>query len=93
MAVKQFALAHLHHRLLGRGDRLASYTLVLRVGLNLPGLGTLADVMPRLTTVVATTITNVAKRGIRLWSLLLSIAELEVPCGFALGWLHRPVSS
>jgi hypothetical protein len=47
--------------------------------------------MPRLTTVVATTITNVARRCIRLWSLLLSIAELEVPCGFALGWLHRPV--
>jgi hypothetical protein len=37
--------------------------------------------MPRLTTVEEMTITNVARRFIRLWSLLLSIAELEVPCG------------
>jgi hypothetical protein len=35
--------------------------------------------MPRLTTVEATMITNVARRYIRLWSLLLSISELEVP--------------
>jgi hypothetical protein len=83
----------LHHRLLSRSGRLVSSTLILWVGLDLPGLGTLADVMPRLTTVEATTITNIARRCIRLWSLLLSIAELEVPCGFALGWLHRPTSS
>jgi hypothetical protein len=49
--------------------------------------------MPRLTAVEAMTITNVARRCIRLWSLLLSIAELEVPCGFALRWLHHPASS
>jgi hypothetical protein len=67
--------------------------MILQVGLDLPGLGTLADVMPRLATVEATAITNVARRCIRLWSLLLSITELEVPCGFALGWLHRPTSS
>jgi hypothetical protein len=49
--------------------------------------------MPWLATVVATTITNVARRCIGLWSLLLSIAELEVPCGFALGGfiVQRPV--
>jgi hypothetical protein len=35
--------------------------------------------MPWLTTVEATTITNVVRRCIRLWSLLLSILELEVP--------------
>jgi hypothetical protein len=86
-------LAYLHHRLLSWGGRLVSCTLILWVGLDLPGLGTLADVMPRLTIVVATTITNVARRCIRLWSLLLSIAELEVPYGFSLGWLHRPASS
>jgi hypothetical protein len=71
-------LAYLHHRLLGWGGRLVSCTLILRVGLDLPGLGTLAHVMPWLTTVVATTITNITRRCIRLWSLLLSIAKLEV---------------
>jgi hypothetical protein len=40
--------------------------------------------MPRLATVEATVITNIARRCIRPWSLLLSIAELEVPCGLAL---------
>jgi hypothetical protein len=49
------------------------------VGLDLLGFGAIADVMPWLTTVEATTITNVARRCIRLWSLLLSISELEVP--------------
>jgi hypothetical protein len=49
--------------------------------------------MSRLATVEATAITNVARRCIRLRSLLLSIAELEVPCGFALRWLHHPASS
>jgi hypothetical protein len=86
-------LAYLHHRLLSRSGRFIPGTLILGVGLDLPGLGTITDVMPRLTTVVATTVTNVARRCIGLWTLLLSIAELEVPCGFALGWLHRPVSS
>jgi hypothetical protein len=49
--------------------------------------------MPQLTTVEATTITNVVRRCIKLWSLLLSIAELEVPCGFALDgfMVQRPV--
>jgi hypothetical protein len=49
--------------------------------------------MPRLTTVVAMTITNIARRCIRLWSLLLSIAELEVPVGLLWGGfiVQRPV--
>jgi hypothetical protein len=81
----QLALAHLHHRLLGRSGRLASRTLILRVGLDLPGLGTLTNVVPWLATVVATTISNIARGCIRLWTLLLGTAELEVPCGFALG--------
>jgi hypothetical protein len=53
--------------------------LILRVGLDLLGFGAIADVMPGLTTVEATTITNVVRRCIRLRSLLLSISELEVP--------------
>jgi hypothetical protein len=53
--------------------------LILRVGFDLPGLGTITDVMPRLTTVEATAITHVVRRCIRLWSLLLSISELEIP--------------
>jgi hypothetical protein len=48
-------------------------------GLDLPGFGTITDVMPRLTTIEATAITNVARRCIRLWNLLLSISELEIP--------------
>jgi hypothetical protein len=52
--------------------------LILGVGLDLPGFGTITDVMPRLTTIEATTITNVARRYISLWSLLLRISELEV---------------
>jgi hypothetical protein len=35
--------------------------------------------MPELTTVETTAITDVARRCIRLCSLLLSIPELEVP--------------
>jgi hypothetical protein len=53
--------------------------LILGVGLDLLGFGALADVMPGLTTVEATAIADVARRCIRLWSLLLSISELEVP--------------
>jgi hypothetical protein len=53
--------------------------LILGAGLDLLGFGTITDVMPRLTTVEAMTITDVARRCIRLWSLLLSISELEVP--------------
>jgi hypothetical protein len=53
--------------------------VILGIGLDLLGLGELANVMPGLTTVEAMTITDVAKRCIRLWSLLLSISELEVP--------------
>jgi hypothetical protein len=89
----QLASAHLHHRFLSRSGRLASCTLILRVGLHLPGLGTLINVVPWLATVVATTISNIARRCIRLWSLLLGIAELEVPCGLALRLLHHPASS
>jgi hypothetical protein len=52
--------------------------LILRVGLDLLGLRAITDVMPWLTVVETTAITNVAWRYIRLWSLLLSISELEV---------------
>jgi hypothetical protein len=89
----QLALTYLNHGLLSRSGRLVSCTLILRVGPDLPGPCALIDEMPRVATIVATTITNVARRCIRLWSLLLGTAELEVPCGFALRWLHRPVSS
>jgi hypothetical protein len=53
--------------------------LILGVGLDLLGFGAIADVMPGLTTVETASITDVARRCIRLWSLLLSISELEVP--------------
>jgi hypothetical protein len=53
--------------------------LIWWAGLVLLGFGAIVDVMPWLTTVEATTITSVARRCIRLWSLLLSISELEVP--------------
>jgi hypothetical protein len=53
--------------------------LIRWVGLDLLGFRAIADVMPWLTTVEATTITNAARRYIRLRSLLLSISELEVP--------------
>jgi hypothetical protein len=49
------------------------------VGLVLLGLGAIADVMPWLITVETTAITDVAWGCIRLWSLLLSVVELEVP--------------
>jgi hypothetical protein len=69
----------LHHRLLSWSGRLVPYTLILGVGLDLLGFGALADVMPGLTTVETTAITDVARRCIRLWNLLLSISKLEVP--------------
>jgi hypothetical protein len=72
-------MAELHHRILSRSGRLVPCTLILWVGLDLLGLGTITDVMPWLTTVVTTAITDVTWGCIRLWSLLLSIAELEVP--------------
>jgi hypothetical protein len=53
--------------------------LILWVGLDLLGFGAIVDVMPWLTTVETTTIADVARRCIRLWNLLLSISELEVP--------------
>jgi hypothetical protein len=53
--------------------------LILGVGLDLLGFGAIVDVMPGLTTVEATVITDVVRRCTRLWSLLLSISELEVP--------------
>jgi hypothetical protein len=53
--------------------------LILWVGLDLLGLGAITDVILWLTTVETTVITNVARRCIRLWSLLLSISKLEVP--------------
>jgi hypothetical protein len=48
--------------------------LILGVRLDLLGFGAITDVMPGLTTVEATAIINVARRCIRLWSLLLSIS-------------------
>jgi hypothetical protein len=69
----------LHHRLLGQSGRLAPCTLILWVGLDLLGFGAIVDVMPWLTRVETMTVINVARRCIRLWSLLLSISELEVP--------------
>jgi hypothetical protein len=53
--------------------------LSLGVELDLLGFGAITDVMPGLITVEATTITDIARRCIRLWSLLVSILELEVP--------------
>jgi hypothetical protein len=53
--------------------------LILWVGLVLLGLGAITDVMPWLTTIETAVITDVMWGCIRLWSLLLSVAELEVP--------------
>jgi hypothetical protein len=53
--------------------------LILWVGLDLLRLEAITDVMPWLTTVETTAITDVAWRCIGLWSLLLSVSELEVP--------------
>jgi hypothetical protein len=49
------------------------------VGLVLLGLGAITDVMPWLTTVEIMAITDAVWGCIRLWSLLLSVAELKVP--------------
>jgi hypothetical protein len=49
------------------------------VVLVLLGLRAITDVVPWLTTIEIATITDVTWGYIRLWSLLLSIAELEVP--------------
>jgi hypothetical protein len=69
----------MHLRLLSRSGRLVPCTLILWVGLVLLGIGAITDVVPWLTTVVATGMTDVMWGCIRLWSLLLSVAELEVP--------------
>jgi hypothetical protein len=53
--------------------------LILLVGLFLLGLGAITDVVPWLNTIETAAITDVTWRCIRLWSLLLSVAELEVP--------------
>jgi hypothetical protein len=53
--------------------------LILLIGLVLPGLGAITDVVLRLTTIETTTIIDVTWEYIRLWSLLRSVAELEVP--------------
>jgi hypothetical protein len=53
--------------------------LILLVGLVLLGLRAITDVVPWLTTVETATIIDVTWAYIRLWSLLLSVAELEVP--------------
>jgi hypothetical protein len=79
MVVKTYTLTDLHHRLLSWSGRLVPYTLILWVGLDLLGLGEITNVMPWLTTVETTAITDVAWGCIRLWGLLLSVAELEVP--------------
>jgi hypothetical protein len=67
--------------------------LILWVGLDLLGLGAITDVMPWLTTVETTAITDVAWGCIRLWSLLLSVANWKFPKG--LPWdgfiIQRPV--
>jgi hypothetical protein len=65
--------------LLSRSGRLVSRTLILLIGLVLPGLGAITDVVPRLTTIETAVITDVTWGYIRLWSLLLSVAELKVP--------------
>jgi hypothetical protein len=54
-------------------------TLILWVGLDLLRLGEITDVMPWMTTVETIAITDVMWGCIRLWILLLSVAELEVP--------------
>jgi hypothetical protein len=51
----------------------------LWVGLVLLRFGVVTDIVPRLTKVETAAITDVTWRCIRLWSLLLSVAELEVP--------------
>jgi hypothetical protein len=45
--------------LLSRSGRLVSHTLILLIGLVLPGLGAITDVVPRLTTIETAVITDV----------------------------------
>jgi hypothetical protein len=53
--------------------------LILLDGLVLLVLGAITDVVPRLTIIETAAITDVTWGYIRLWSLLLSVAEMEVP--------------
>jgi hypothetical protein len=53
--------------------------LILWVGLVLLGLRAVIDIIPQLSTIVTTAFTGVTRECVRLGSLLLSIAELEVP--------------
>jgi hypothetical protein len=59
-------LVDLHHRLLRWSGRLVPCTLIRCVGLVLLGLGAITDVMPWLTTVETTAITDVTWGCIRL---------------------------
>jgi hypothetical protein len=65
-------------QLVGWGDRLVSCTLILQIGLVLLGFGAVTDIVPRLTTVEIVAVTDVMWWCIRIWSVLLSVAELEV---------------
>jgi hypothetical protein len=58
---------------------LCSRTLILLVGLVLLGFGAITHIVPRLTTIETAAITDVTWGCTRLVSLLLSVAELEVP--------------
>jgi hypothetical protein len=53
--------------------------LILGVGLVLLGLEAITFVVPRLVTIVTAVFTGVTWGCVRLGSLLLSVAELEVP--------------
>jgi hypothetical protein len=53
--------------------------LILLDGLVLLGLGAITDVVPWLTTIETAVIIDVTWGCSRLWSLLLSTAELKVP--------------
>jgi hypothetical protein len=64
---------------LARIGRLGPCTLILWVGLVLPGLRAVIEIMPRLSTIVTTTFTGDTWGCVRLGSLLLSVVELEVP--------------
>jgi uncharacterized membrane protein YczE len=72
-------LADLHHWLLSRIVRLVSRTLILLVGLVLFGFGAITNIVPQLTTIETTVITDVTWGYIRLGKLLLRVAKLEVP--------------
>jgi hypothetical protein len=73
------SLVDLHHWPLSWIGRLGPCTLILWVGLALLGLGAITHIVPQLATIVTTAITSVTWGCVRIGSLLLSAAELEVP--------------